>query len=80
MMEQTPFFMNYSFHPRSPTTSLTRDITKVQSLEEWLAELDAMLAITYDKVKEAQESAQFYADQHRRDLYFKVGEKVYLST
>jgi hypothetical protein len=74
----TPFYMNYGFHPRTPT-SLDHE-TKVPALDDWLAELERIQLLAKDCVKDAQENAQYYANQHRRELTFKEGEKVYLST
>jgi hypothetical protein len=76
---QTPFYLNYRFHPRTPTTAVESP-TSVVELDEWLVEMDNARTCALDCIRDAQEVAQFYANQGRRDLSFREGERVYLST
>ncbi|KAL1925481.1 uncharacterized protein VTP21DRAFT_364 [Calcarisporiella thermophila] len=45
-------------------------VTKIQHL----------IRVATDNIKEAQESQAKYADRHRRELEFNVGDRVMLST
>ena len=75
----TPFFLNYGFHSHTPTTPYSGD-SSVQELDSWLLKMDNARSCALDCIRDAQEVAQFYTNQGRRDLSFTEGEKVYLST
>ena len=48
----TPFFMNSGYHPQVLTTSIPRH-TNVKAVKDWVVELDAIMALTKDRIIDA---------------------------
>jgi hypothetical protein len=74
----SPFFLNYGYHPRMdflsksvpPGVPAYLDPQKLAKIRETAHEL----------LLRAAEDLKKYADRHRKDITFHVGQKVYLST
>lgn len=83
----TPFFANYGYEPR--TEFDLRNLKNPSSTRERLEQGHA-IAITqrmrqaWDNAKkamrEAQHKAALFADRHRKEVSYQVGDKVFLST
>lgn len=78
----SPFYLNYGRHPLLPldvavqpsnTSNNPAAADRVQQLHQSLQQ--AKLAL-----QRAQQRQAYYADQHRRELTFRVGDSVFLST
>ncbi|KAJ7297818.1 hypothetical protein O6H91_Y035400 [Diphasiastrum complanatum] len=70
----------YGFQPRTPMTLGLRK-EKVQSVREFLEDMETMIKIAKAYVKQAQARAKHYADKTRRDVTFQVfqeGNRVFL--
>jgi hypothetical protein len=80
--QQTPFFSNYGFHPTAPS-SLIRSSADTAADSEAATYLDNLREIqqTISHELELAKSRQAeQANRHRRDLSFKVGDRVRLSS
>jgi hypothetical protein len=80
--QQTPFMLNYGQHPHLPLdlavdgTSECKNpaaVDRIKQLQRSLAEAKKCLLL-------AQQRQAHYADQHRRELTFALGDQVMLST
>lgn len=78
----TPFFLNYGYHPRTPTSliSPTCPTSPVPSTTTFHSQLRANLEAAKQSLEKARARQAYYADQHRLPHQFKVGDKVLLST
>ena len=74
----TPFELDCNQHPSTPA-SLFAQGTTVPAADNFLKHWDNMINIAKDSLREAQENQSKYANQHRRHLTFKIGDKVLLS-
>lgn len=79
----TPFYLNSGQEARmpldsaiSPLRSVISNATAEQTLSRWQAALKQAVI----NVQAAQQRQAGYADQHRRDVTFKVSDKVLLSS
>jgi hypothetical protein len=78
----TPFVLAYGQRPRLPLEDALKSLTNcanptaAQRSETFTKQLDSAI----DHLKKAQERQKKYADQHRREMVFKVGDKVLLSS
>ena len=79
-IQQTPFFANYGWHPRSGGDFLsslpTDDHLSGNSRLPWLERQREVLQMVRDSMIAAQARQSFYTDQHRQDVSFQVGDEV----
>ena len=78
----TPFFLNYGDEVSLPLTQAIQraDSNHNESALQLVQSLHDDLELVQSNVAKAQKAQAFYADQHRRDVKFEVGERVLLST
>ena len=78
---QTPFFLTYGQHPRTPASLLqpTQEATN-QATHDFLTTLRHSLDITKTFLRQAQQRQASAADRTRRHVEFQVGNRVLLST
>ena len=74
----SPFFANYGFNPRMDDFSLKE--SKVQKLSDWLTDIKSIHVSVGLALHEASGRMKYYADSKRREVVFKVGNLVWLST
>ena len=86
-VNNTPFFLNYGKHPTSPTAFLLQASQggrspqdKVPAVKEMLKHMHEAIAEAKTCLRAAQQRQKAYADMHRRDVEFNVGDMVLLST
>ena len=84
-IRNTPFFLNYGRHPRSPSTvsipvNRTSIGTSSQDCDKYLAAFDKSRAEAQRCLRIAQERHVRYANKKRKDLNFEVGDFVLLDT
>lgn len=83
----SPFYLNFGQDPLLPSTLMSRtdgDIADaaggVAAVESLLLELRQTLVAVDADLHHAQEYQKKYADRHRRDVSFVVGDRVWLDT
>ena len=76
---KTPFELNYGETPRMPVDLIIND-TNVASVEQLLVSMKSDIEQSKFNLRKAQLRQQRYANAGRRDVEFKVGDKVWLST
>ena len=78
---QSPFFLEYGYHPRSPlSTVVSADpATRDASASAFVSRMRQLIESARTALRAAQERQAKYADQHRRDFEFYVGDRVLLS-
>jgi hypothetical protein len=86
-LNNTPFFLNYGRHPRSPTEFMLRAARrgrepddKVPAVRNMIQNMHAAIAEAKRCLQAAQQRQKAYADTRRRDVNFAVGDQVLLST
>jgi hypothetical protein len=87
-VNNTPFFLNYGKHPTSPTQFLLHAAAEgggntednVPAVKDMLKSMHEAIADAKSCLQAAQQRQKAYADLHRRDVEFKVGDLVLLST
>lgn len=81
-MQLSPFLLTYGQHPHIPTNLLGNPVpkTRVQTTNEFVAEMSGLLNIARDNLQQAQENQTKYADQARVTKNFQVGDLVLVST
>ena len=75
----TPFELDNGQHPLTPMMLTTKPDTPVEATNEFLLHWQNMLKIAADNLMVAKQRQTQYANQHRKELEFKIGEKVLLS-
>ena len=78
----SPFYLDCGQHPITPG-SLLNPIGKtsnVEATDDFIQHLQATISMAKDALIAAQDRQAKYANQHRQDDKFNVGEKVMLST
>ena len=76
----SPFYLMYGYDPVTPPILGKRECSKVQSVDEMAKSMSADLKAAREHLFKAQQQQKKYADKHRRDVHFKVGDEVLLST
>ena len=78
----TPFRLNYGQEIQIPLDQAIAGLRPSNNPEaaERIARLQADLKLAKANIEKAQQRQAHYADQHRRDVTFNVGDKVLLST
>lgn len=76
--KSTPFFDNYGQHPHTPTTVAAK--SRVPAALDFTQSLKHRIDSARKWLLAAQDRQKAYADQHRRDVTYAVGDKVLLST
>jgi hypothetical protein len=86
-INNTPFFLNYGRHPRSPTEFRLLAAKRGREPDDKVPAVKAMIQNMHEAVAEAkrclqaaQQRQNAYADTKRRDVDFEVGDQVLLST
>ena len=75
---ETPFFLNYGFHPHTPHSLAVK--SKVPQALLFTKGYDDRIGEARSWLQAAQNRQKSYADKHRRHVEFSVGDKVLLST
>jgi hypothetical protein len=75
----TPYYLNYGEHPTFPT-DIPLDNIKNQSVYDLMRQLQDNIQLAIRNMNNARDRQVHYANQHRRDVIFKEGEEVLLST
>ena len=78
----TPFRLDNGQDPRIPSSFLTQvgQISKVADTEDLIDDWCSLLAQAKDHLLSAQDRQAKYANQHRREDSFNIGDQVLLST
>jgi hypothetical protein len=83
-INMSPFYADLGQHPRLPDELLQETRfdkkTNVESTSTFLRKMYNILLQTRRAISAAQSKQKHYADQHRRELDFEVGDKVMLSS
>ena len=74
---ETPFFLNYGYHPRTPATF---DKVANEAANTFLSQLEDALAKAKLSLQQAQDLQTKYANRKRQKLSLQVGDQVLLST
>jgi hypothetical protein len=77
---ETPFYLNSGQHPNFDLSSFHRTGSDNQSVHELLFNLHRSIEHARICLLQAQQRQQHYANKHRRDVEFNVGDRVLLST
>jgi hypothetical protein len=72
--KETPFMLNYGHHPHIPTVYKHDD--KVPAAKEFVDKMKNLIKVTLDNLEWAQSSQALYANRHRREVEFEVGQLV----
>jgi hypothetical protein len=75
----SPFYINYGLNPYTVATPKTKDDT-VPAVADIVQKMEAIRKATINNIIRAQERQSKYANQKRREVIFKVEDKVLLST
>jgi hypothetical protein len=75
----TPFYLNYGDHPVFPT-HIPLDTINNNTVQELMQRLEQNIELARSNMEHARDRQTHYANQRRRDLIFKEGEEVWLST
>ena len=80
-IQDTPFFLNNGWHPRLPSRlNLSRKPSKNPSAVDFIGNIEKGIAKAKVCLQAAQQRQKKYADQKRVDLFFNVGEYVWLNS
>ena len=74
----SPFYMNTGQHPKTPAT-LNKNSTTVAAVEDFILKMKNLLQVAQDNIAQAQATQAKYANQHRREETFEVGDTVLVS-
>ncbi|GAB4815672.1 hypothetical protein N2152v2_002718 [Parachlorella kessleri] len=81
--KQTPFYLNYGFHPHTPASLLAAQPasgTTNPAADAHLEEIHEALAVARRELARAKLTQKEYADKRRTKYTFKVGDKVMVDT
>ena len=70
----TPFFLNYGYHPKTPT-----DLSVVRGTGDPVKERLSALKLAKQCLEQAQQRMRLTSNKHRRHVEFQVGDFVLLS-
>ena len=76
----TPFFLNSGQHPNLPLSKIVGEKTNNESVNDLLDKMKICLNNAKLNLQEAQTRQEQYANVNRRDVSFKLGDEVMLST
>jgi len=74
----TPFYINYGRHPRLPT-GLDK-ATRFPAVDEFVTTITDIVNKAKERLEGARQRAKQYADPKRKNITFKPGDEVLLST
>jgi len=73
--------LNYGFNPTFPSNLLNSvKQSNVEAVKQVLFKLDKITKLAADNIIAAQQRQKYYADNSRREVEFKIGDNVLLST
>jgi hypothetical protein len=78
-VQATPFYLNHGRHPRTPMGGKRDDDVPADSAA-FVERLQSTLTLARKLSIAAQQRQKAYADKHRIEKSYKVGEQVFLST
>ena len=78
--KQSPFYLNYGFHPRTPLSVNLPRGNKNPAALAWLKEQKKAMELARACLHAAQQSMKARADKSRRPITFAAGDQVMLST
>lgn len=78
----SPFFLNSGQHPNTPLkiAADTNAARKVPATLNFLGKMNAAMEEAKVSLLAAQQRQKRYADEHRKEVQFRVGQHVHLST
>lgn len=77
----SPFYLNLGQHPSFPLSLASpSDQSHNPTALEMISDMDQALQLAKQNLKEAQDRQASYANLHRREVEFKLGDQVLLST
>jgi len=80
-IQDTPFCLNYGRHPRLPTDlNLAKKPSRNKAAVDYIGNIEKAIAKAKVCLQAAQQRQKKYADTHRVDLQFNVGDKVFLNS
>ena len=80
-IKMTPFYAIYGEHPFTPLTLTTREFSdRVPSAQKFLQRYAERTQHAKDCIQKAQDRQRTYANKNRREVSYKEGDKVLLST
>jgi hypothetical protein len=79
-IQTTPFMLNYGQHPRRPGVPRPDMVVKNMAAEDFAIRQRKAEDTAKVCMEAAQQRQKSYADQHRKEVQFSVGEQVLLNT
>ena len=81
----TPFFVNKGFHPRMSFTSdqiyeTAKERVQAAKASDITGIIKNVLELAQTNMKQAQNSMKRFADRHRKEVSYQVGDRVFLSS
>jgi hypothetical protein len=77
----TPFHLLYGQNPTIPTSLISPKIeTNVQATQESLTKMAELIKRAQENIVQAQERQAKYANEHRREHKFNIGDQVLISS
>jgi hypothetical protein len=76
----SPFFLNSGPYPNVSDSFFSRPVSSVPSTNDFLSLIQTSLQSAKQHLAVAQNRQKQYADRHRRELEFTLGDQVLLST
>jgi len=77
----SPFYLNYNFHPFTPMSVTTHDLSIKNALASTMAmKFHRNISQAQELLAQASNYQASYANKKRREITFEVGDQVYLST
>ena len=74
----SPFYLTSGQNPKTPAALL--DQSHVPAVQDFTTQMANLYKIAQDNISLAQDQQAYYANQHRREETFKIGDQVLLST
>ena len=76
----TPFFLNYGYHPTTPTQMLSDNDTKLENVNSFVSRMKREFSLARKNLQNARDSMMKQEKGRRRPQEFSVGDQVLLST